>query len=361
MPGQTLCMGTLMRVPAPPQITRASAIGLLVVLVATAPACVTGARSSGSAVQLVPSEHSPAAPSGSDWEAVEAIVPGTEIEAHLAEPPAVLDDRVITGEFRSATPDALMLTFTTRQKQQTRTLERQAIQRVRSPRRFWKRPLGWAAFGGFGLASMAYLNANQETTPGNVGSLWGLSLLGALPFFAISAMGTVYEVPDDALIDASGLISDIAVNVADGTILRPGQEVLITVSHGLWARRFRDTPVGLTVCVSTQRARCDGRSARNEGLAQDLSNPVISRLRLSSRFHPWPDQFLYVHVVVRKGRSWWPADDPRVPQRGDPGLLAVETVARLVGASQQPAASLSLPTCGRAVGAAGVERHPAFC
>ena len=55
-----------------------------------------------------------------------------------------------------------------------------------------------------------------------------------------------------------------------------------------------------------------------------------ARLRVGDEFPPAPDQLLYVHVVLREGTSWWPAEDPRVPQLADPGLLDVETVTRLI-------------------------------
>ena len=267
------------------------------------------------------------ADSRTDWAAVETIDRGTRIEVELHEDAAPAGSRTIAGDFQGGTADTLTVTLP---GGQTRLLEQAAVHRLRVRRAFFGRPSGWLAFAIMAGAVTAVYAPHADISRDFIPILWGLSFAGAMPFFRSAAMATVYEVPRRVL----RLITGIDVGLTDGEMIRPDQAVTVAVSHAVGASRPRTDNIGLTVCLSSQPARCDGRSAIHEGRVADLANPFSARLPIGDQFPLGAERSLYVHAVLMEG-SWRPATDPRVPQLGEVGVLDVETVTRRVTVAER--------------------------
>lgn len=292
---------------------RIATVILLPLLVAGGPGCATSSRDRFVAYQTK-AEHQPAGRRGSAWSRVEAIAPGVKVELLLQ------DDRTVRGDFQSAGDDAVTLRLP---GGETVALEQREVRRVRVRRPVWRRPAGWIAFAvatgtlGIGLARAMDLSAGPMAA-----AMFGAPV--AWPFFTSSAMATVYETPPRA-----GLGTRVEVGVADGDMVRLGQEVKIAVFHdaGGWPG---GAPVGVTVCLSSRPTECDGARARYEGPIRDLPHPFTARLAMAGRWPTGAPLTLHVHVVITAGPSWQPTRDPQVPRLGDSGVADAVTVTRRI-------------------------------
>ena len=293
-------------------VTRVTGAVLLPLLLAGGPGCATGGWPRFAAVQTQ-AELQQAAPRGGPWARVRAIAPGAEVELQLQ------DGRTMRGDFQAAGDDTVTLRLS---GGETLAPEQRTVRRVRVRRPVWNRPAGWVAL----VVATAVVGIPMARAMDlNHGPIAGL-MLGApiaWPFFAASAMTTVYET-------RGRIATRVEMDVADGDVLRPGQDVEVAVFHGISAGWPAGEPVGVTVCLSSRPAECDGARARYEGPAGDLPLPFMARPALSDRWPAGAPLTLHVHVVVTAGPSWQPARDPRVPRLGDSGVLGAVTVTRRV-------------------------------
>lgn len=197
------------------RVSGAAAAGLLIALLAGAPACAvrTWSYSSG------PHQISPdvqEASSESEWAALETIAAGTLVEAHLraAAPPdgrtvetparfaprslrrratAMQDSEVVKGRFHAANADTLTLALEDGCRHQW---DRRAVRLVKVRRPFFARPAGWIAFG-IGTAFMLRSLLPLEDLSGVAVPLIlsYTAFPASLPFFFVSPMKTVYAAP----------------------------------------------------------------------------------------------------------------------------------------------------------------------
>lgn len=201
------------------------------------------------------------------------VAPGTRIEVHSGDDSDQDGGSVTNGAFRSADAGSITLTLA---NGHVRTLERDAVRRVRVRRPFFDRPAGWRAY---------------------------LVIIG---------------------------IMEIDVNVAEGAVVPRDHVVIVAVDHSIRTRRHSGQQVGVTACLSSRQERCTGVTARTEGRAAELPSPLTLRLRLADRFPFGAPLSMYVHVVIVDGSSWRPVGDMRIPRPGDSGVLGAVTVTRRI-------------------------------
>lgn len=292
--------------------TRVTAAVLLPLLLAGGTGCATDGWPQFAAVQTQ-AELQPAAPRGGPWARVRAVAPGAEVELQMQ------NGRTIRGDFQAAGDDAVTLRLA---GGETLDLEQRTVRRVRVRRPVWNRPAGWIAL----VVATAVVGVPMARAMDTGATPIGALMLGApiaWPFFAASAMTTVYE--------TRGRIDTRAeLDVADGDVLRPGQDVEVAVFPGIGAGWPAGEPVGVTVCLSSRPAECDSARARYEGPVGDLPLPFMARLTPSGRWPAGEPLTLHVHVVVTTGPSWQPARNLRVPRLGDSGVIGSVTVTRRV-------------------------------
>lgn len=260
-----------------------------------------------------------------------AVAPGARIEVHSGDDSDQDGGNVTNGVFRSADAGAVTLTLA---NGQVRTLERDAVRRGRVRRPFFERPAGWRAYliiMGVMTGFLVWAEAGDDDIGISSLPLTALTMFpAALPFFAATPMGTIYEAqPQPRLVMA------VDVNVAEGTVVPRDHVVVVVMDHSIRARRHGHQQVGITACLSSHPERCTGVSARIEGRAGELLSPLTLRLRLADRFPFGTPLSMYVHVVIVNGSSWRPVGDVRVPRPGDPGVLGTATVTRRITASER--------------------------
>jgi len=305
-------------------IRRATAIGLMPLLLASGPSCVARSRLFEPNPRSIRPEGPSATGFRSGWGAVMAVEPGAGIEVHWRNDSDQIGGRVTTGAFRSADADAITLTLA---DGQVRTLERQAVRRVRARRPFFNRPAGWRAYliiTGVMTGLLAWASTEDNIPPSSYPLMAAAMFPAALPFFAATPMGTIYEA------QPIGFITAVDVNTTEGAVVPPGHVVTVSVEHSIRSRRPGGRRIGITACLSSDRERCTGAIARNEGRAAELPSPFTARFRVGDLFPFATPLPMYVHVVIVGGSSWRPVGDMRVPRSGDRGVLDAVTVTRRV-------------------------------
>lgn len=132
----------------------------------------------------------------SDWSAVQAVQPGKRMAVVLYDDEAPRGARKISGRFASATAGDVTVLLP---DGQSRTLERQAVRKVRSVRPIKRRRAGWIVAGIVGGSWQAFMNWVHQTDELSVGFMAGMHGLVTLPtlFAALktTAMGEIYNVP----------------------------------------------------------------------------------------------------------------------------------------------------------------------
>lgn len=203
------------------RVSGAAAVGLLLVLVAGAPACAVRTWSySSSPSPISPAAQDAPSESGSEWAAVEAIAAGAQVEARLrtAAPPddrtvetparfalrplrrraaalqdTLQDSRIVKGRFHAATADTLTLTLEDGCRHQW---NRRAVRLVKIRRPFLARPAGWIAFGVATAFVLRSLFPLEDLNGVAVPLILSYTAFPApLPFFFVSSMKTVYTAP----------------------------------------------------------------------------------------------------------------------------------------------------------------------
>ena len=255
-----------------------------------------------------------------------AVAPDTRIEVHSGDDSDQDGGSVTNGAFRSANADSITLTLA---NGHVRTLERDAVRRVRVRRPFFDRPAGWRAYLviiGIITGFLVWVEPRDDDIGLSDLPLTALVMFpAALPFFAATPMGTIYEAQPQPR-----LIMEIDVNVAEGAVVPRDHVVVVAVDHSIRARRHSGQQVGVTACLSSRQERCTGVTARTEGRAAELPSPLTLRLRLADRFPFGTPLSMYVHVVIVDGSSWRPVGDMRIPRPGDSGVLGAVTVTRRI-------------------------------
>ena len=126
-----------------------------------------------------------------DWSRVQAVPPKTKTDVHLYKDEAHQGSRKIKGRFDSAAADSITLKL---KDGQTRTLEKSAVRKVLTRRPFAKRWPGWVALGTpFVLEKIA--TSARGIAPDRTVLRFLVLTLPAIPFFLLSEMGGIYEVP----------------------------------------------------------------------------------------------------------------------------------------------------------------------
>ena len=126
-----------------------------------------------------------------DWSRVQAVPPKTKTDVHLYKDEAHQGSRKIKGRFDSAEADSITLKL---KDGQTRTLEKSAVRKVLTRRPFAKRWPGWVALGTpFVLEKIA--TSARGIAPDRTVLRFLVLTLPAIPFFLLSEMGGIYEVP----------------------------------------------------------------------------------------------------------------------------------------------------------------------
>ena len=128
-----------------------------------------------------------------DWSRVHAVPPKTKTEVQLYKDEAPQGSRKIQGRFDSATTDSLTLRL---KDGQTRTLEKSAVRKVLTRRPFAKRWPGWVALG-VPFAIVGIVSNARGIAPDHTATLYLALTLPAVPFFLLSGMGGIYEVPPE--------------------------------------------------------------------------------------------------------------------------------------------------------------------
>lgn len=162
-------------------IRRATAIGLMPLLLASGPSCASR--------RSTRPEDPSATGLRSGWGAVMAIEPGAGIEVYLRNDSDQAGGGVTTGAFRTADADAITLTLA---GGQVRTLERQAVRRVRARRPFFDRPAGWRAYliiTGVMTGLLAWASTEDNIPPSSYPLMAAAMFPAALPFFCGDADG----------------------------------------------------------------------------------------------------------------------------------------------------------------------------
>lgn len=203
------------------RVSGGAAVGLLLALVAGAPACAVRTWSHSSSPRPIsPEAQEASSESGSGWAAVEAIAAGVQVEARLrtALPPddravetptrlalrplrrraAALQDtlqnsRIVKGRFHAAAADTLTLALEDGCRHQW---NRRAVRLVKIRRPFLARPAGWIAFGIGTAIVLPLLFPLEDLSGGAVPLILSYTAFPAsLPFFFVSSMKTVYTAP----------------------------------------------------------------------------------------------------------------------------------------------------------------------
>ena len=274
-----------------------------------------------------------------------AVAPGARIEVRSGDDAEQASGKVTNGVFRSADAGAVTLTLA---NGQVRTLERDAVRRVRVRRPFFERPAGWRAYLiiiGVMTGFLVWAEAGDDDIGISSLPLAALTMFpAALPFFAATPMGTIYE----AQPQPPRLVMAVDVNVTEGAVVPRDHVVVVAMDHSIRARRPGHQQVGITACLSSHPERCTGVNARIEGRAGELPSPLTLRLRLADRFPFGTPLSMHVHVVIVNGSSWRPVGDVRVPRPGDPGVLRAATMTRRITVSERR-------TVGRIVNPPGLD------
>ena len=126
-----------------------------------------------------------------NWSRVQAVPPKTKIDVQLYKDEAHQGSRKIKGRFDSATDGSITLRLKDGQR---RTLEKSAVRKVLTRRPFAKRWPGWVALGTpFVLEKIA--TSARGIAPDRTVLRFLVLTLPAIPFFLLSEMGGIYEVP----------------------------------------------------------------------------------------------------------------------------------------------------------------------
>lgn len=155
---------------------KATAGGLVLLLMTVLPGCAA--------------RHMP------DWSKVQAVPPQTKTEIQLYEDEAPQGSRKVRGRFHSATADSLTLTL---KGGQTRTLQKATVRKVLTRRPILKRGPGWAALAltfsvlQILLSGSARVDNVSGSTMVRAHAIYTLPITAA--FFYGSRMGGIYEVP----------------------------------------------------------------------------------------------------------------------------------------------------------------------
>ena len=204
------------------RVSAGAAVGLLLALVAGAPACAVRTWSHSSSPRPISPEVQEAlSEAGSEWAAVEAIAAGAQLEVRLRAaappddrtveaPPARLalrplrrraaalqdtlqDSRIVKGRFHAAAADTLTLALEDGCRHQW---NRRAVRQVKIRRPFLARPAGWIAFGIGTAIVLPLLFPLEDLSGGAVPLILSYTAFPAsLPFFFVSSMKTVYTAP----------------------------------------------------------------------------------------------------------------------------------------------------------------------
>lgn len=203
------------------RVSGGAAVGLLLALVAGAPACAVRTWSHSSSPRPIsPEAQEASSESGSGWAAVEAIAAGVQVEARLrtALPPddravemptrlalrplrrraaalqdTLQDSRIVKGRFHAAAADTLTLALEDGCRHQW---NRRAVRQVKIRRPFLARPAGWIAFGIGTAIVLPLLFPLEDLSGGAVPLILSYTAFPAsLPFFFVSSMKTVYTAP----------------------------------------------------------------------------------------------------------------------------------------------------------------------
>ena len=118
--------------------------------------------------------------------------PATKTEVQLYEDVAPQGNREIRGRFDSATADSLTLKLN---DGQTSTLQKSAVRKVLTRRPFAKRWPGWVALG-VGIAVSQMWTVVSGVSSDHPNALFYIAHTApAIPFFLLSGMKGIYEVP----------------------------------------------------------------------------------------------------------------------------------------------------------------------
>ena len=135
-----------------------------------------------------------------DWSRVQAVPPKTKTDVHLYKDEAHQGSRKIKGRFDSAAADSITLKL---KDGQTRTLEKSDVRKVLTRRPFAKRWPGWVALG-VPFAIVGIVSNARGIAPDHTATLYLALTLPAIPFFLLSEMGGIYEVPPKHRIRPAG-------------------------------------------------------------------------------------------------------------------------------------------------------------
>ena len=136
-------------------------------------------------LQVCAAKHMP------DWSRVQAVPSGRPTTVRLYKDEAPRGSRKIKGLFDSATAETITLLL---RDGQSRTLEKRAVRKVLIRRPFAKRWPGWVALG-VPFAIVGIVSNARGIAPDHTATLYLALTLPAVPFFLLSGMGGIYEVP----------------------------------------------------------------------------------------------------------------------------------------------------------------------
>ena len=136
-------------------------------------------------LQICAAKHMP------DWSRVQAVPSGRPTTVRLYKDEAPQGSQKIKGRFDSATTGSITLRL---KDGQTRTLEKSAVRKVLTRRPFAKRWPGWVALG-VPVAIVGIVSNARGIAPDHTATLYLALTLPAVPFFLLSGMEEIYEVP----------------------------------------------------------------------------------------------------------------------------------------------------------------------
>ena len=301
-----------------------TATALVPLLVVTSvPGCATLPHRGS--VRVGAAELQPAEQSLPGWARVEAVRVGTPIKVQLHDADSSRGSRTLQGRFHAATADTLTVTL---DDGQMRTLEKQAVHVVHIRRPIRERHMGWIPFVGVLLATAAGVGSWDLTAKGLVVIITAFTTPALLPGLLLQRTKRIYEAHPAP---PARFITQVDVSLTDDAVVPRNQRTTVTVAHASRVGRPPTEAIGLTLCLSSQPARCTGGWAVFERPAGRLANPVTATLGFGDETVPVDTPMpIYVHVVLRTGPSWRPAPDQVMPQLGDPEVLDVETVTRRI-------------------------------
>ena len=155
-----------------------------------------------------------------DWSKVQAVAPKTKTEVQLYKDEAPQGSQKIKGRFDSATTGSITLRF---KDGQTRTLEKSAVRKVLTRRPFAKRWPGWVALG-VPFAIVGIVSNVRGIAPDHTATLYLALTLPAVPFFLLSGMGGIYEVPPEHRTRPAGAKQSGAQSQAPGKLEDPRRD-----------------------------------------------------------------------------------------------------------------------------------------